>query len=122
MSGRLNEMKAVITGGSEGLGLAMAAAFVAEGAEVWLVARNQNTLAAVAEGLSANGGKVRFSAVELLDPTAVNELGREIAEAWNQLDVLVNNAGMARFTKFSDVTAEEMQAQVQMFASLAHGG
>ena len=114
MSGRLNEMKAVITGGSEGLGLAMAAAFVAEGAEVWLVARNQNTLAAVAEGLSANGGKVRFSAVDLLDPTAVNELGREIAEAWNQLDVLVNNAGMARFTKFSDVTAEEMQAQVQL--------
>ena len=61
-----------------------------------------------------HGVSVRFTAADLTDPTAAGRVGAEIAEAWDRLDVLVNNAGMARFTSFPDVTTDEMQAQVQL--------
>jgi NAD(P)-dependent dehydrogenase (short-subunit alcohol dehydrogenase family) len=114
MPGRLQNQKAVITGGSDGLGLAIASAFAHEGADLWLIARNADKLSAAAESLKANGVSVQVTAADLTDPTAVERAGEEIAQAWNCLDVLVNNAGMARFTSFPDVTTEEMQAQVQL--------
>lgn len=46
---RLANTKAVITSGSDGIGLAIAAALAAEGAELWLIARNAEKLAAVVE-------------------------------------------------------------------------
>lgn len=114
MSKRLQNLKAVITGGSDGLGLAIASAFAAQGAEVWLIARNADKLAATAESLKANGASVRFTAADLTDTADIERVGSDIAQSWNRLDVLVNNAGMARFTSFPDVTPEEMQAQVQL--------
>jgi len=114
MPGRLENQKAVITGGSDGLGLAIAAAFAAEGADLWLVARNAEKLAMAAESLKAKGGSVRVTVADLTDSTAAGQAAEEIARSWDRLDVLVNNAGMARFTRFRDVTPEEMQAQVQL--------
>lgn len=114
MAGRLENQRAVITGGSDGIGLAIASAFAAEGADLWLIARNTDQLAAVAGELKSKGVSVRFTAADLTDPTALGEVGAEIAEAWERLDVLVNNAGMARFTNFADVPADELQAQVQL--------
>jgi NAD(P)-dependent dehydrogenase (short-subunit alcohol dehydrogenase family) len=111
---RLAGGRAVITGGSGGLGLAIADACAAEGAEVWLVARDPEKLARAAKSLRGHGTSVRFTAADLADPVEVARVGREIAAAWDRLDVLVNNAGIARFTSFADVTAEEMQAQVHL--------
>lgn len=114
MAGRLAGRKAVITGGSDGIGLAIATTFAAEGAELWLVARNPDKLAAAARALQATGAQVRVTAIDLTDPAAAGHLGAQIATAWTGLDVLVNNAGMARFTPFADISAEELQAQVQL--------
>lgn len=114
MSGRLQNQNAVITGGSDGLGLAIAAAFAAEGADLWLIARNAEKLAVTAESLKAKGVSVRVTAADLTDPTAAEHVGDEIVQSWDRLDVLVNNAGIARFTSFPDVTTEEMQEQVQL--------
>ena len=114
MAGRLKDQKAVITGGSDGIGLAIASAFAAEGAHLWLVARDANKLAATADAFKSKGVNVRFTATDLIDPQAADHVGREIAATWDGLDVLVNNAGMARFTNFSDVPPDELQAQVQL--------
>lgn len=114
MAGRLQNQKAVITGGSDGLGLAIASAFAAEGADLWLIARNAEKLTAAAESLKAKGVTVRVTAADLTDSAAARQVGEEIAQSWDRLDVLVNNAGMARFTSFPDVTPEEMQTQVQL--------
>lgn len=114
MADRLKNRKAVITGGSDGIGLAIASAFAAEGADLWLVARNAEKLAAAAESLKALGVHVTFTAADLTDSAAAGRVAGEIAEAWDALDVLVNNAGMARFSSFADVTPDEMQAQVQL--------
>lgn len=114
MTDRLKDRKAVVTGGSDGIGLAIASTFAAEGADLWLIARNEEKLAAAAESLRARGVNVRFTAADLTDPTVVGQVGAEIVEEWESLDVLVNNAGIARFTSFSAVTTDEMQAQVQL--------
>lgn len=114
MPGRLANKKAVITGGSDGIGLGIASAFAGEGADLWLIGRKAEKLAAVATALTAKGVTVRSSAADLTDPAEVSRIGEEIARSWDALDVLVNNAGMARFTSFPQVTAEEMRAQVQL--------
>ncbi len=114
MTGRLQNRKAVITGGSDGLGLAIASAFAAEGADLWLVARDAVKLTAAVEALQTQGVSARFTVADLTDPAAAGETGAEIARSWARLDVLVNNAGMARFTSFAEVTAAEIQAQVQL--------
>jgi len=111
---RLADAKAVVTGGSDGIGFAIAAAFAAEGADVWLIGRSPEKLAAAAESLKTNGVRVRCSEADLTDSAAVNEVGAEIAKAWDRLDVLVNNAGMARFTNFANVSPDEMLTQVQL--------
>jgi NAD(P)-dependent dehydrogenase (short-subunit alcohol dehydrogenase family) len=114
MADRLKDRKAVITGGSDGIGLAIASAFAAEGAHLWLVARNAEKLRTAAESLKAHGANARLTAADLTQAAAVEQVGAEILESWDGLDVLVNNAGMARFTSFAEVTADEMQAQVQL--------
>lgn len=114
MTNRLSNRKALITGGSDGIGLAIAAAFVAEGAEVWLVSRNGEKLAAAAGSLRANGASVSVTAADLCDPAAIPQVAEEVARKWDGLDVLVNNAGMARFMSFAEVSPEELQAQVQL--------
>ncbi|EMI21887.1 3-oxoacyl-[acyl-carrier-protein] reductase [Rhodopirellula maiorica SM1] len=111
---RLDKLKAVVTGGSDGIGLAIARAFASEGAELWLVARNKGKLAVAAESLRAEGGQVHYTAADLVDPASIPRVCDEISQTWDAVDVLVNNAGMACFTSFADVTAEEMQAQVQL--------
>lgn len=113
-SRRLNHRKALVTGASSGLGLAIASAFAAEGAELWLVARDADKLDRAANSLRATGAAVTVSTADLCDPAAVARLAREVSTAWPQLDILVHNAGMARFTPFAEVTAEELQAQVQL--------
>lgn len=81
---------------------------------MWLVARNAEKLQATAESLRARGGSVTCTAADLTDPAVIQSVAQEISNTWDQLDVLVNNAGMARFTGFSEVTSEEVQAQVQL--------
>jgi NAD(P)-dependent dehydrogenase (short-subunit alcohol dehydrogenase family) len=110
----LEQKKAVITGGSDGIGLAIARAFAAAGAELWLVARNPDKLAAAADQIRETGAAVRWSGGDLTDPAAVHAVAAEVRDSWPQLDVLVNNAGMARFTPFGDVPPGEISAQVQL--------
>lgn len=114
MTKRLLNFKALITGGSDGIGFAIAAAFIAEGASVWLVARDRDKLAAASETLASGGGDVRITSADLIDQECVAHVAEEVAASWSELNVLVNNAGMARFTPLASVTAEEIQAQVQL--------
>jgi NAD(P)-dependent dehydrogenase (short-subunit alcohol dehydrogenase family) len=114
MTKRLAGLKAVVTGGSDGIGLGIATAFAAEGADVWIVARRAERLAAARDALSGAGGEVRTTVADLADPEAVGAAAAEVLAAWPRLDTLVNNAGVARFTPIDKVTAEEIRAQVNL--------
>src|SRR5690242_4614330 len=76
----------LITGGSKGIGLACAQAFVAEGCHVHLAARDKDRLASASRTL---GGEVKTHSVDLRDGAALRQLAKE-CEA---VDILVNNAG-----------------------------
>jgi len=89
----LRASRVLITGGSRGIGFAVAEALVAEGAAVGLVARDAEDLATAADRLAARGGSVATAAADVTDTPALNRAVHHIAAAFGGLDHLVANAG-----------------------------
>lgn len=114
MTRRLSNRRALVTGSSAGIGLAIATEMAREGAHVWLVGRDASKLAEVVDRLRGEGTMVESTAVDLLEPEGIERLAAQVASQWPQVDVLVNNAGMARFTPFAEVPAAELDAQVRL--------
>lgn len=85
----LTDKVAVVTGGSRGIGRAIAASLVAEGARVMLVSRKEDSLRAAA---GAIGGDVRWCAANVGDDDAARRCVDETLAAFGRIDVLVNNA------------------------------
>lgn len=111
---RLVDYRAVVTGGNDGLGLAIATALAREGADLWLIARDAAKLAAAQPALQALGVTVRVSSADLTQAEQIAGVTREVCGAWDKLDVLVNNAGTARYTRIEAVTQEEIALQVNL--------
>ncbi|MEX2570757.1 MAG: SDR family oxidoreductase [Gemmatimonadota bacterium] len=80
----------LITGGSSGIGLATARAFLERGAIVWLSARDEDKLARAAEEL---GGSIRIAPADVTDLPSLRSLSDRIRSAHGRLDVLINSAG-----------------------------
>jgi 3-oxoacyl-[acyl-carrier protein] reductase len=89
----LRGRRALITGGSRGLGFAIADALSAEGAAVGLVARETAGLVAAAERLARRGTSVATAAADVTDTAALSQAVGQIAESLGGLDHLVANAG-----------------------------
>jgi 3-oxoacyl-[acyl-carrier protein] reductase len=84
--------RAVICGGSRGIGFAIASAFARDGASVALCARGAEGLQTAAATLSRYGGKVYSAPLDLADGPAVTRFIGEAASALGGIDILVNNA------------------------------
>ncbi len=89
----LQGSRALITGGSKGIGFAIAEALAAEGAAVGLVARDAAGLAAAAGRLANGGTPVATAVADVADTPALNRAVDDIATALGGLDHLVANAG-----------------------------
>ena len=89
----LRGRRALITGGSRGIGLAVAEALAAEGAAVGLVARDADGLAAAAGRLEPRGVPVATAAADVTDTAALQHAVEQVATALGGLDHLVANAG-----------------------------
>ena len=88
----LGGKRAVVTGGSRGIGFAIAEALSAEGAEIALLARDPDRLAAAAARLRARGGRVLALSADTTDDKAVRTAIAHVAEELGGVDILVNNA------------------------------
>lgn len=89
----LNGRRALITGGSRGIGFAVAEALAAEGAAVGLVARDAAGLAAAAKRLGPRGVPVATAVADVTDTPGLKRAVDDIAAALGGLDHLVANAG-----------------------------
>lgn len=109
MSDRLKNKTALITGASRGIGLAIAQAYAAEGANLILNARNVEQLAAAAASLREKFGiKVTCAPFDVVDRPAIEAMAKA-ADASGGIDILVNNAGIHRAASFLAYTPEDFR-------------
>lgn len=87
----LKDKKIIVTGGTRGIGFAIAEACAAEGAAVSVCGRSAESLAAAKDKLSAHGGTVHTAACDVADPDAVAAYIEAAAKALGGIDGLVNN-------------------------------
>ncbi len=102
----LNDKTAVITGAAKGIGQAIARLFARQGADVHIIDQDADTGAKTADELSAEGYSAWFHKADVANQKQVLELFGNIFESKKQLNILVNNAGIAAIGKLED-TAEE---------------
>jgi len=106
---------ALITGGSQGLGLAMAKRFGEAGANVAIVARRPEVLAEAQASLEATvTGKVLSVPCDVRDPAALQAAFAAAEQAFGAVDILVNNAGGAVAKPFEKVTDEEWANDIEL--------
>ena len=103
----LKDKKVLITGGSKGIGLACARAFVAEGAKVALVSRSEENLR------KANINGAYTIAADLTDAAAAAAMVERVEKEFGALDVLVNCAGAAKRTDADDLTPAAWRAGME---------
>ncbi|HWB10632.1 MAG TPA: SDR family NAD(P)-dependent oxidoreductase [Pirellulales bacterium] len=99
----------VVTGGSSGLGKAIAAAFARRGAQVVIAARRADLLAAAADEFRTLGLEVAAVAADVTRADDVERLFARTIERFGRLDVLVNNAGRSMRRLIAETTADDFR-------------
>src|ERR1700694_1950330 len=107
VGGALAGKSALVTGGGRGIGAAIARALSTAGARVALVGRTEATLKETAD---TPPGEAITGAAELGEPEAPGLVVDRVAAAFDGIDVLVNNAGIADGSASDELTAEVIDA------------
>ena len=111
---------AIVTGGSSGIGRAVASRLAARGATVSLIARRPDLLGEAAAGIAASGGRANVAAVDVSDRDAVTSSIEALVAAHGPCDVLVTAAGIVEpgyFTRLSDDVFRDTMA-IDYFGTL----
>jgi NAD(P)-dependent dehydrogenase (short-subunit alcohol dehydrogenase family) len=102
----LKQKNVLVTGGSKGIGLACARAFIAEGARVAIVSRSQENLDAAKKVL----GECHCVAADLTDAKAAAAMVERVEKELGPIDILVNSAGAAKRTNAEELTPAAWRA------------
>jgi NAD(P)-dependent dehydrogenase (short-subunit alcohol dehydrogenase family) len=116
----LTGRRAVVTGGSKGIGLEAAKELVREGASVAICARNSDEVAAAAKELRELGGTVHEQVTDVTVAEQVTGFIEASADALGGIDILVNNAGAAHPGTFETLTDEDWHGDldVKLFSQI----
>lgn len=104
---KLRDRVAVVTGGSSGIGLAIARALGREGCRVAICARTEAVLEEAAESLARDGTEVLATPADVSSPEDVERFAGIVESEMGGPDVLVNNAGIGRFGRIDELALEE---------------
>jgi NAD(P)-dependent dehydrogenase (short-subunit alcohol dehydrogenase family) len=111
----LTGKSALITGGSKGLGKAMARAFAQAGAQVMISSRNADELSAAAAEIGAGlPPAVHWRVADMADRAAVDHLARDAQEAMGKVDILINNAGINTPQPIDEIEDEVWDLNVEV--------
>jgi NAD(P)-dependent dehydrogenase (short-subunit alcohol dehydrogenase family) len=116
----MNDRVAVVTGGSKGIGIAVARRFAESGAKVAIVARGAEDLAAARAALAKDKLEVRDYVCDVSKAADISSTYEKISKDFGKIDVLVNNAGTSRAMAFETVTDEMWQQDLdlKLFAAI----
>ena len=103
----LDKKVAVVTGGSRGIGLAIAEAFLREGASVVISGSSKDHLDAATKSLASYSGRVSAVQADVRRYEDVEKLMATAARDFGGLDILINNAGVGVFKPVAETTVEE---------------
>ena len=107
---KFRDKTVVITGGSSGIGLAVAHEMLKQGAKVFLIARDRNRLATAAEELNRQyaGAFIKTYQADVSDKEAVRNAMKAIGDGYS-IDVLINSAGIIRCGRFEDIGLDSLE-------------
>ncbi len=108
-----NGKNVVITGGSSGLGLAMARQLAAKGATVILIARGKEKLETVKAEITKRGGKTHVFSCDVSNMAAITETFRKINTEIGPPDILINSAGILREGYFDQLSVETFRDVIE---------
>ena len=91
---QLQDKTALVTGSTAGIGESIAKTFAREGARVIIHGRKVDTAKRVAAEIRENGGEVKSVLGDLADDQQAAQVAKEAKEAFGQVDILINNAGV----------------------------
>jgi 3-oxoacyl-[acyl-carrier protein] reductase len=116
----MKDRVAVVTGGSKGIGLAVARQFAASGAKVAILARGASDLKAARELLARDGFEVRDYVCDVSKASDIASTHEKIVADLGPVDILVNNAGTARTMALENISDEAWQEDLdlKLFAAI----
>nr|WP_154319364.1 3-ketoacyl-ACP reductase [Metabacillus idriensis] len=112
--GSLNGKTAIITGAGRGIGRAAAIALAKEGVNIGLIGLTLSNLEKTAEELKGFGVKTAVAAADVTHLNSVELAVNDIKSALGNIDILINNAGIAKFGGFLELTPEEWESIIRV--------
>ena len=112
MTAELAGKVGIVTGGSRGIGKAIARAFLGEGSDVLIAARKRQDLHATANELASIGGRVESIEADVSQEQDVKRLFAEAINLFGRVDILVNNAGFAKRALLREMETDDWDAVI----------
>lgn len=112
---KLGNKVAIVTGGSRGIGAAIARRLAADGARVVITfSKGSEAAATVVKAIEAAGGEAIAIQADAARAEAINSAVQQTITAYGGLDILVNNAGTAIPKRFEETTLEELDHVINL--------
>lgn len=106
---RIEDKVAIVTGGSKGLGRAMALGLAQAGARIVVASRSLDLIEFTADEIIKKGGQAIAVPVDVCNPQSIERLVALTRDYYGRVDVLINNAGIAPMKKAVDTTIEDWE-------------
>ena len=109
---RLTDKVAIITGSAQGIGLATALRFAAEGARVVVSDIGQQRVDQAVAAIVAQGGQAIGAVVDVTDRMAIDAMVAKVKATWGRIDVLINNAGITKDARLAKMSSAQFDAVI----------